>query len=138
MLRESAGAFFLNTTNLDPSQVFVIESVEDEEVGRSREMKSVIRFSDDDGSALICKPTIDRVLQRLFGRDDSNWIGRKLILKLVDTIFNDNPTKSVAVDIVATKAANADWTPPPPTKTPPMTKTLVKVVPDNGDKSVPF
>ena len=119
----------LNTENIDLDHAYVISSVEDEEVGQNRDLKTVIRFSND-GCPLVCKKTIGQALQRLFGRDDDDWIDKSVIFRLGDTEYNGKAVKTILVDYAATKKL-FDEAPKPEPKSPPKPST-------DDEKDIPF
>ena len=105
-INEAYPSKYLKAADLpdEGSQVATIESVSVEEIGRDKESKLVVSFSDID-KGLICNKTNARTIARALGSEEcDDWVGRRIALYRTEVEFGGDMYDAIRVKPARTAA----------------------------------
>jgi hypothetical protein len=112
-INEAYPSKYLKAADLpdEGSEVATIESVAVNEIGRDKESKIVVSFTELD-KALICNKTNARTIARALGSEEcDDWVGRRIALYRTEVEFGGDMYDAIRVKSVK---AQAGFTKPKP------------------------
>jgi hypothetical protein len=127
-------AKYLKATDLTRPRTRVqIHSVAEEEVGTPSEVKQVMQFTTTTLKPMVLNYTNLVTLVDGFGKDESTWPGKVILLVKTKANFQGKIVDAVRIEIPPQPATTTAPPVPPPPPSPPPAPATIEADPDEAD-----
>lgn len=111
-INEAFPSKYLKASDIpEEGQTVIISAIEEEEVGRDKEMRPVLYFEGEEKGIVLNKTNATNI-SKLYGYETDDWVGKKVLLGTAWVDFNGQSTEGIRVYPPKRSSANKPLNPP--------------------------